>query len=181
MDSVATPGGPIRNIGAWTFEQLQAWADRPDHHGQELERIREVTSRHAQDYRLDPADRKRWAKLSLQVNARMHGDSPWQQARMAANNVRLRTNIIDRLGPDIQDPDWNPDLVAAGILAALTLTPTQARELSDHWQALPVERFCELRDVKITTARLQRLLRHLQPGPIRDQAREWLTIRELLP
>jgi hypothetical protein len=99
---------------------------------------------------------------------------------MAANNVRLRTNIIDRLGPDIQDPDWNPDLVAADILAALTLTPTQARELSDHWQALPVERFCELRDVKNTTAPLQRLLRHLQPGPIRDQAREWLTIRELL-
>src|SRR6266568_8974411 len=76
---------------------------------------------------------------------------------MAANNFRLRILIIDRLGPDIQDSDWNPDLVAADILAALILTPTQARELSDHWQALPVERIGELRDVKSTTAPLQRL------------------------
>jgi hypothetical protein len=182
MDSTSGTSRPILNVGTWTFEEVQAWVDRPDHRGQELERIiREVTVAHAQDDRLDAESRKRWAKLSLQTNARMPGDGPWPQARRAANNFRLRTLIIDRLGPDRQDPDWDPDVVASDILAALTLTPTHARELSDHWQNLPIEQIGELRRLKNATAPLQRLLHHLEPGPTCDQAREWLAVRDLLP
>ncbi|MFE2572037.1 hypothetical protein [Streptomyces mirabilis] len=163
------------------MEEVQAWADHPNHHGQELERIREVTVSHAQDDHLDAESRKRWAKLSLQTNARMPGDGPWPQARRAGNNFRLRTLIIDRLGPDRQDFDWDPDLLASDILATLTLTPTHARELSCHWHALPTDQIAELRRLKNGTAPLQRLLRHLQPGPTCDQAREWLAVRDLLP
>jgi hypothetical protein len=111
----------------------------------------------------------------------MPADDWWYRARMAANNFRLRTLIIDWLGPDLHDPAWNPDVVAADIFAAQTLTPAQARDLSDQWPTPPIDRRDELHCVKKTTASLQRLLRHLQPGPLSDQAREWLAIRELLP
>lgn len=181
MDSVSSTSGPIFNVGTWTFEEVQAWADRPDHPGQELERIREVTVSHAQDDRLDAETRKKWAKLSLQTNARMPDDGPWPQARRANNNFRLRTLIIDRLGPDPQDPVWDPDLLASDILTALTLTPTRARELSGRWQTLPIDQIGELRRLKNAAAPLQQLLNHLQPGPTCDQAREWLAIRDLLP
>jgi len=156
-------------------------ADHPDHCEQELERVRTMTVLHAQDDRLDPEDRKRWAKLSLQVNTRMHGDGLWERTRMVTQNFRLRTHIIDSLGPDPQDTDWNPDLVAREILAALTLTPAQARELSDHWQTRSKDQIGELRRLKSTIAPLQQLLRHIQPRPLHDQAQEWLAIQELLP
>jgi hypothetical protein len=181
MDSAPTPSGPTSDISTWTIEQVQNLAAQPGQHGQELERIRCISVAHAQRDRLDPDSRKKWAKLSLQVNARMHGDGPWEQMRMLTQNFRLRTLIIDRLGPDPQDPDWDPELVAAEIFAALTLTPDQARERSDHWQTRPLDQINELRRIKNTTAPLQQLLRHLQPGPPHDQAREWLAIRELLP
>ncbi|MCW2940036.1 MAG: hypothetical protein JWN00_3021 [Actinomycetia bacterium] len=86
-----------------------------------------------------------------------------------------------RLGPDLEDPDWNPELLVADIIAAQTLTPSQARELSDQRQTLSIDRIGELRRVKNTTAPLQQILHHLQPGPIHDQAQEWLAIRDLLP
>ncbi|MFI5774542.1 hypothetical protein ACIA74_39890 [Streptomyces sp. NPDC051658] len=111
----------------------------------------------------------------------MPGDGPWPQARRAGHDFRLRTLIVDRLGPDRQDPDWDPDLVASDILAVLTLTPAHARELSSHWQTLPTDRIGELRRPKNATAPLQQLFHHLQPGPTCDQAREWLAVRDLLP
>ena len=181
MDGVSPQNRPIGDISVWAFEQVQAWANQSDHHGQELERIREVTVFHAQDEHLDPEDRKRWAKLSLQINARMNGDDSWQQAGTATNNFGLRALIIDRLGPDPHDPDWNPYRVAAEILGSLTMTPSHARDLSDHWHTLSIDQMGELRRIKNVTAPLKQLLRHVQPGPICDKAQEWLAIRGLLP
>ncbi|MCW2940035.1 MAG: hypothetical protein JWN00_3020 [Actinomycetia bacterium] len=37
MDSASPPSEPIFNVSTWTFEEVQAWADRPNHHDQELE------------------------------------------------------------------------------------------------------------------------------------------------
>lgn len=181
VDSVSGMSPSIADARAWPFDEFQAWADRTDHHDQELEQIREVTVSHTQDDRLDAESRKRWAKLSLHTNARMTGEHPWQQARKADNNLRLRTLIIDRLGPDESDPDWNPNVVASDILAVLTLTPATAREMSSHWQILPIDQIASLRRHKNATAPLQQLLRHLQPGPTHDHAREWLAVRDLLP
>jgi hypothetical protein len=181
MDGVSPSNRPGGDISVWAFEQVQAWAHRSDHHGQELECLRVVTVSHAQDEHLDPDDRKRWAKLSLQVNARMNGNDPWQQTRAATNDFGLRTLIIDRLGPDTRDPDWDPDRVAAEILGSLTMTPSYARELSDRRQTLSIEQMGELRRIKNITAPLKQLLRHLQLGPVCDQAREWVATRGLLP
>lgn len=112
MDSASPPSEPIFNVSTWTFEEVQAWADRPNHHDQELERIRAVTISHAQDDHLAPEHRKRWAKLSLQVNAHMNGDGPWQQARMAANNFRLRTLIIIGSAPTSKTPTGTPSCLS---------------------------------------------------------------------
>jgi hypothetical protein len=181
MGSASPPSEPTSDISAWTIEQVQASADRTDQRGQELEILRAVTVFHAQDDRLEPEDRKRWAKLSLQINARMHGDGPWEQTRMVTQNFRLRTLIIDRLGPDPQDPDWNPDLVASEILAAITLTSAQVRELSERWKTRSMDQIGELRRLKSTVAPLQQLLRHIQSRQLYDQAQEWLAVRELRP
>lgn len=83
--------------------------------------------------------------------------------------------------PTSMTPDWNPEQVVADIVTALKLAPAQARDLSARWTTLPIDRIGELRRIKNTTAPLERLLRHLPPGPIRDQAQEWLAIRHLLP
>jgi hypothetical protein len=111
----------------------------------------------------------------------MGAEGPWQQARQADNNHRLRALIIDRLGPDPLDPDWDPNLLASEILGALTMTEAGAREMSAGWRRLPIEQIGYLRRIKNATAPLTQLLRHLPPGPIHDQAREWLAVRDCLP
>ncbi|WP_157856205.1 hypothetical protein [Actinacidiphila yeochonensis] len=111
----------------------------------------------------------------------MPGDGHWQRTRRAGNGSRLRAFVIERLGPDRGDPDWDPDLLAADILAALTLTPARTRDLSGRLRALPTDRLGALRRARNATAPLQRLFRHLRPDPTRDQARERLAVRDLLP
>jgi hypothetical protein len=182
MDSVPAAGEPpARDLSTCALEEVRAWAQRLDHHGQVLERIRTVAVFHAQDDGCVPEDRKRWAKLALEVNARMPGDSPWDRARRTMNNTRLRTLIIERLGADPNDPDWRPEQVAQDILREIPLTPAQARELSDGWQSQPIDRIGELRRVKNISAPLRQLIAHLSPGPLHDQARQWLSIRPRLP
>jgi hypothetical protein len=63
----------------------------------------------------------------------------------------------------------------------LTMTPSYARELSDRRQTLSIEQMGELRRIKNITAPLKQLLRHIHPGPVCDQAREWVATRGLLP
>ncbi|MFE5937198.1 hypothetical protein ACFQ69_17625 [Streptomyces sp. NPDC056470] len=93
-----------------------------------MEQIRVVALSSAEDGRLPAGLRKQWAKLSLQVNARMHGDGLWDQARMAMHNFSLRTRMIEELGPDPGDSDWDAAAIASGIVSAVILTPEQARE-----------------------------------------------------
>ncbi len=135
----------------------------------------------ANDQRLPAELRKQWAKLSLQVNARMHGDGPWDQARMAAHNFWLRTRMIEDLGPDPADSDWDAAAIASGIVNAVVLTPQQARGQSVRWQDQPSEQIGHLRRIKNITAPFERLQYHLQPGPLRDLALEWLSVRKHLP
>ncbi|WP_329403404.1 hypothetical protein OG523_03555 [Streptomyces virginiae] len=146
-----------------------------------MELIREVTLSRAEDCHLTPEVRKQWAKLSLRVNARMHGDEPWQQARMAMHDAALRTRMIEQLGADANDPDWDPAEVVADVLGAVTPAPAEAHALCAGWQALPIEQIGALRRIKNVTASLARLVDHLQPGPLHAQAQEWVTLRQLLP
>ncbi|MFD7826381.1 hypothetical protein [Kitasatospora sp. NPDC059803] len=182
MDTAST-SEPAEDLSVLTFDQLAAFAERPGRHRGELEGIREISALRA--YRsedgLGPAERKRWAKLSLRVNARLHGDAPWEQARMAQNDFMLRAWIIDHLGPDAQDPNWDPDALAADTLAELALNPAKAGALGARWRALPAEQIGELRRLKNLTGHLDLIIGHLRPGRSHDQLQEWLAVRPLLP
>jgi hypothetical protein len=171
-------GGPIRDLDTWRFDRLEALAAAQN--GEELEQVRVIAQSHA--YRSDEPRlvRLRWAKLSLQANERLHGDGPWEQARMAGQAFALRTWVIEHLGPDA-DPDWNPEILAADTLAALTLDPDDARTISTNRRDLPIEQIGELRRQKNLTAHLDRLLDILQPGATKDQLVVWSEVRKLLP
>jgi hypothetical protein len=172
---------PVMNISTWTIERLEAYA-ATQQRGQEPERIREVGQAHAHRSKEPKHVRLRWAKVSLDANARLHGNSssPWERARMARQNFALRTWIIEHLGPDA-DPDWDPDTLAADTLAALTLDPSQASAAAANWPDLPLKQADELRRHKYLTSHLPTLITHLQPGPARDQLASWIQVREHLP
>jgi len=164
-----------------SLEEAQIWADRADLNGHAIEHLRWIALSRAQNTRLDGESRKKWAKLALRVNARADRDRPFAQARIAAQSAQLRTLIIDQLGPDRDDRDWDPDIVAADILADLTVQPARARELSGTWRDMPLDQMASLRGIKNVTAPLARLLPHLQPGTNCDLIREWIAVRNLLP
>jgi hypothetical protein len=169
---------PSHDLSTWPVARLRAFAT--DAQGQELEAVRVVAQTHA--YRSDEPQqaRRQWAKLSLQANQRLHGDGRWDRARAAQHNFMLRMWIIDHLGPD-EDPDWNPERLAADTVAALALAPSEARALADHWRDLAVEQIGELRRHKDLTAHLDRLINHLPPGPTREQLLVWAQTRQHLP
>jgi hypothetical protein len=171
---------PVMNISAWTIERLEAHA--ATQHGQELERIRVVAQAHAYRSQEPKHVRLRWAKLSLDANARLHGNSssPWARARMTQQNLMLRTWIIKHLGPDT-DPDWDPGTLAADTLAALTLDPGQASATAANWRDLPIEQIGQLRRHRNLTSHLSMLVSYLQPGPTRDQLVAWIEAREHPP
>lgn len=169
---------PTRDLSTRPLEDLEAYA--ATQHGHELEQIRVVAQANA--YRPDQPRqvRLRWAKLSLNANTRLHGEEPWDRARMLGHNFMLRTWVIEHLGSDT-DPDWNPEILAADTLAALTLDPTHARTISAGWRDLPIEQIGELRGHKNLTAHLDRLVDTLQPGPTKDRLVAWAEARKLLP
>ncbi|MGP3637253.1 hypothetical protein ACTU45_28575 [Streptomyces sp. 24-1644] len=179
MNADADHENPSRDLSTWTIDRLQSFAE--DAQGQQLEAVRVVAQGHA--YRADePREaRQQWAKLSLQANQRLHGDGPWDRARAAQQNFMLRMWVIDQLGPDDEDHDWSPETLAADTVAALALTPAEARALADHWRDRAVEQIGELRRHKTLTAHLDRLIEHLQPSPVRDQLLAWTETRRHLP
>ncbi|WP_327713268.1 hypothetical protein OG912_38800 (plasmid) [Streptomyces sp. NBC_00464] len=178
MNADADHGNPSGDLSTWTIERLQAFAS--DAPSQQLEAVRVVAQGHA--YRADePRERQQWAKLSLRANQRLHGDGLWVRARAAQQNFMLRMWMIDQLGPDDEDDDWNPETLAADTVTALALPPAEARALADRWRDLTAEQMGELRRHKNLTAHLDRLVNHLQPGPIRDQLLAWIETRQHLP
>lgn len=169
---------PIRDLSTWTIEDLEAQA--VVQHGEELERVRVIAQAEAYRPGQPRQARLRWAKLSLHANERLHGDDPWDRARMLGHNFALRAWIIEHIGADT-DPDWDPETLAADTLAALALDPDQARARSIGWRNLPVEQISELRQHKNLTAHLDKLIRHLQTGPATDQLIAWMEIHPHLP
>ena len=167
------------DIGAWPVERLEASA--ATQHGRELEAIRVVAQMHAYGSDEPKHARLRWAKLSLDANARLHGNgsSSWDRTRMAQQNFMLRTWIIQHLGPDT-DPDWDPRALAADTLAALTLDPGQASTTAVNWRGLPIEQIGELRRHRNLTSHRATLVCYLQPGQTRDQIVTWILVREHL-
>ncbi|MFE2538351.1 hypothetical protein [Streptomyces sp. NPDC059371] len=179
MNADADHENPSCDLSAGTIERLQRFAE--DAQGRQLESVRVVAQGHAYGADEPHEVRKQWAKLSLQANQRLYGDSLWDQARAAQHNFMLRTWVIDQLGPDDEDHDWSPEALASDTVTALALTPADARALADHWRSLEVEQMGELRRHKNLTAHLDRLVDHLQPSPVRDQLLAWTETRQHLP
>ena len=170
---------PILDLSSWSIESFEAHLARLQR-GQELERCRVVAQSHA--YRsVEPRGvRLRWATLSLVANRRLHGDAPWEQARMQCQEFALRTWVIDHLGPDA-DPRWNPEALARDTLAALTLGLRQAESAAADWHNLPVEQIGALRRHKNLTAHIDRLLPNLDPGAIHERLAAWASALRQLP
>ncbi|GAB3834678.1 hypothetical protein ACFPIJ_10770 [Dactylosporangium cerinum] len=178
MNEDAGRGGPIRDLDGWTIERLEAFAATT--HGEVLNQVREIAQVHAY-YDDEPRHvRLRWAKLSLRANERLPCDGPSDRTRIANNAFMLRTWVIEHLGPDA-DPDWDPEVLAADTLAALTTDPDDARTRSAGWHNLPIEQIRELRWHKNLTAHVERFVDILQPGPVKDRLVVWMEVRKLLP
>ncbi|MEU9153586.1 hypothetical protein AB0D59_24240 [Streptomyces sp. NPDC048417] len=179
MNADADHENPTNDLSTWTIERLRSFTENAQ--GQQFEAVRVVAQGHA--YRADepPEARRQWAKLSLQANQRLPGDSVWDRARATQHNFMLRMWVIDQLGPDDEDHDWSPETLAADTVTALALTPAEARALATHWRDLAIEQIGELRRHKNLTAHLDRLVDHLRPSPIRDQLLAWTETRRHLP
>jgi hypothetical protein len=165
-------------MSTWTIDQYESHAAAV--HGRALEAVRfdaQFRAYHSDE----PRDvRLRWAALSLDANRRGHSEAPWEQARMHGQDFMLRTWVIEHLGPG-PEPTWNPDVLAADTLAALTLDPAEAKALASAWRSLPIEQISHLRRHKNLTAHLDRLVGHLQPGPATDLLTVWTEVRRQLP
>jgi hypothetical protein len=168
------------DLSTWPIDRLEAHAATLQNLHHELETVTVVAQYHV--YRsAEPWEvRLRWATLALNANHRMHGDSPWDQARMLYQDFMLRAWIIEHLGPG-SDPAWDHETLAADTLAALTLDPAQAGATATDWRDLPIEQIRELRRHKNLTAHLDRLINHLQPGPAKERLIVWIEVREHLP
>ncbi|GHA30823.1 hypothetical protein GCM10010329_62790 [Streptomyces spiroverticillatus] len=151
----------------WPIDQLHTLIQNV--RGQRLETVRIVAQEHAYDSARPRAARRQWAKLSLHANRLMLAAGEGNLTRVTQHDFMLRTWVIDNLGPDDTDPDWNPDALAADTLHALTITPAQAAALADEWRDLATEQIRQLRRHKNLTAHLDTLLGHLPPGRTRDQ------------
>jgi hypothetical protein len=181
MTNSVFTGARYRELSTWPIDKLRAFANNPGPQGQPLEAVRELAQAHAYQPDDSRQNRLEWAKLSLLINDRMHGDHPGQRARRATQNFMLRTWIIDNLGPDPTDADWDPDALAADTLAELSLDPDEALGLAQHWRELPAGQIGELRRHKNMTRHLPTLTRYVTPGPTRDRLLQWIKARRQLP
>ncbi|MEX2985622.1 hypothetical protein [Streptomyces sp. C36] len=179
MSSDADREEPSHALSAWPMERL--WAFALEAQGQELEAARVIAQAHADRCEELQETRRQWAKLSLQINQLLPSDTHWGRARLAQQNFMLRMRVIDQLGPDDEDQDWNPERLAVDTAAVLTLAPSDARALAGHWRSLGIDQIGELRRHKNLTAHLDRLVKHLRPSPTRDQLLVWAEIRRHLP
>jgi len=171
----------VSESSEWSVERLEARVAELAPGSRELETIRESAEFDAYQSDKDRPARLRWAKLSLAANRKLQCDSSRDRAGMLTVDFMLRTWIIERVGPDDADPDWNPEALAADTLAALTLDPGQADAASTSWQTLPIEQIRELRRHKNLTRHLDRLIGYLPPGPGRAQLSAWCEVRGRLP
>ncbi|MEU2653806.1 hypothetical protein ABZ615_00615 [Streptomyces sp. NPDC007325] len=164
----------------WPSERLQAFAaDARDR--SQLESARVAAQQHAYDADQPHDVRRHWAALSLLANRRMSGGGAEGSARALQHDFMLRTWVIEHLGPEDDDSDWNAEALAADTLAALALSPSEAATLATDWRELPLEQIRELRRHKNLTAHLERLIGHLKPGPTHDRLLQWIEARALLP
>ncbi|MGY0231858.1 hypothetical protein [Longispora urticae] len=165
-------------MSTWRIERLKARAAEVQ--GNELEGVRLIAQWHACHSDEPREARLQWAALSLEANRRGQGDGPWERARVLRVDFTLRTWIIENLGPGPESA-YDPEVLAADTLVALTHEPAQAVALAADWRSLPIEQIGDLRRHKNLTAHVDRLVVHLRPGPTMDLLLTWIEARKQLP
>ncbi|MDT0265819.1 hypothetical protein RM844_05890 [Streptomyces sp. DSM 44915] len=165
------------DVSGWPLERLRVFAVEGDDWWR-LEAVRLVAQQRALAAGQPAEVRRRWAALALFANRRTAGDGA---TRALTQEFWLRTWVIERLGPEPGQPDWEAEALADDTLAALTLTAADAAARADDWRALPLDEIRALRRHKNLTAHLATLVDQLEPGPRRDQLLPWVRVRGLLP
>ncbi|MEU7885657.1 hypothetical protein AB0B54_09170 [Microbispora bryophytorum] len=97
-----------------------------------------------------------------------------------ARRFYLRAGLINDLGP-MGSSLWNPDALAADILAALPLQLEQATEWATNWQQRPRTEILALRRCKNLLGSAQYIRDYLSTTPTARRLDQWLTLREQLP
>ncbi|WP_328649106.1 hypothetical protein OHS58_18035 [Amycolatopsis sp. NBC_00348] len=162
-----------RDLSTWTIDRLEHYvATLAD--GRELDRARRVAREHAcRPGASGGGVRRRWAKLASAADVGLPGDNSWDLERRAQLGFCLRMWIIEQFGPD-GDPDWDPEALAADTLAALTLDADQAIAMATNWRDLPREQIRDLHRHRALTCHVDRLVGHLQAGPVRERLIGWV-------
>ncbi|MFF4773352.1 hypothetical protein [Microtetraspora fusca] len=96
------------------------------------------------------------------------------------SRFHLRAGLIDDLGPTGSSL-WNPDALAADILAALPLRRERAATWAANWQQRPRSEILTLRQCKSLLAPAQSIRGYLSKTPTTTELDEWLGLREQLP
>lgn len=162
---------------SWTIDQLEACVASLD--GRELEGVRVLAAVRAYQSGEPSGTRLRWAAVSLEVNRRGCNEGVWGLTRMRCQDFALRAWIIGHLGPG--PGVWDPQVLAADTLAALTLDPARAEVLAADWRSLPIEQISDLRRHKNLTAHGDQIIGHLAPGTVTERLAAWVEIRRRLP
>ncbi|MEU3552160.1 hypothetical protein [Streptomyces longwoodensis] len=108
---------PLPDPSTWTLEQMQSFIASTS--GKLLETACVLAQGHAYACDRPGEDRRRWAKLSLLGNRGLLDGTETSRVRVAQQEFMLRMWVIEQLGPDDTDPDWNPEALAVDTLAAL--------------------------------------------------------------
>jgi hypothetical protein len=97
-----------------------------------------------------------------------------------ASRFNLRALLIADLGPG-DDPLWDPDRLAADVLAALPLTLEQAADWAVDWRTRPREEILALRTCKNLLAPTKMITGQLAEGPVSARIERWLRLWPRLP
>ncbi|MFU8850098.1 hypothetical protein ACNAW0_03775 [Micromonospora sp. SL1-18] len=144
-------------------------------------RTRWIAQLHVCDRTLTAEARREWAEVALSLTDRAERFAGYDRWSAAADGFNLRTVLIQELGSVPGDQNWERAALVRSVLAAVTLTPDQAGELAERWQALPVDQILLLRRHKNLLASLAPLVDQLPAGPDAERVRTWLLVLPNLP
>ncbi|WP_067173624.1 hypothetical protein [Microtetraspora niveoalba] len=120
-----------------------------------------------------------WAETAMYALGRAEAAGP-DTISADVSRFYLRAGLISDLGP-MGSSLWNPDSLAADILAALPLRLEQAAEWAGNWQQRPRKEILALRRCKNLLGPAQRIRDYLSTTPTARELDQWLALREQLP
>lgn len=123
-------------------------------------------------------DRARVSIAIRELIAESTDDESYRQSQLR-DAMNLRVAMINRFGPDIDDPVRDSASIYRWFLDRRTGQLDRAKSDSSHWRSLPIDRIRELRQIKNDLI----VLRNLRHGSDSEMAevRGWMEIWSRLP